>query len=556
MNSAKSHTSEHIFSDRFEQPVIPSGDQATRFLERISYGATAESLAAFEALGADFNSRRAAYLSEQLAPELINDSDCDNRLFAAGYTELDKPLSQAWQQFVVDEIGDRYQPVREVTAARLMRALYSRRQLLEMMVEFWHDHFNVYAWEFSIAPVFAHYDREVIRPFALGNFRQMLEPMAQSAAMMIYLDNRRSIGADFNENFARELLELHTMGAAAYYPTVNPNDVPRDGQGQPLGYCDNDVYEAARCLTGWTIRDNHWEFPDTPEYNTGEFLYYSEWHDRASKFFLGQFFLANQPAMADGRLVFDLLCQHRATAMHVCGKLAQRFVSDEPPLALVEAAADLFQSQWQAPDQIAQVLNLILSADAVSDGTQQKMRRPWESLIAALRKTDAECEPNDFLQWQPWGEFFYLLENTGHGPFRWPSPDGYPDIAQRWQSSSSLGQTWRMHSRLPLLEDNGQRLLPLRDITLAALPSAQRSANAIVDYWLARLINGDVSASRRQQLVDFMRQNAAATSALDFDYGDAPEGGWSGNDLSRHYVGARLMAMVSLIFTLPEYQQR
>ena len=103
-----------------------------------------------------------------------------------------------------------------------------------MMVEFWHDHFNVYGWEFAIAPVMAHYDRAVIRPHALGNFRTMLETVAQSTAMMIYLDNRRSMGSQFNENFARELLELHTMGAEAYYPTVDPNQVPTDGQGEPL----------------------------------------------------------------------------------------------------------------------------------------------------------------------------------------------------------------------------------------------------------------------------------------------------------------------------------
>ena len=199
----------------------------------------------------------------------------------------------------LDDYPYRYYPAAETQCLRMLRAVYSRRQVFERMVEFWHDHFNVQGWEFSIAPLFVHYDRDVIRPRTLGNFRAMLEDVAKAPAMLYFLDNKSSSVAGFNENFARELCELHTLGAQHYFPGNNPFDVPRDN-GIPRGYCDNDVYEAARALTGWTMRDDHWQFPQTPEYDTGEFLYWDGWHDKASKLFLGRVHPGQQSAGRDG----------------------------------------------------------------------------------------------------------------------------------------------------------------------------------------------------------------------------------------------------------------
>ena len=550
---------DRIFRDVFEAEVQPPGDLPRRALERFSYGATSASLEEFAQLGASDATRLAAWVDWQLAPASIHDADCQALIHSAGYQTLDKPLAQLWADHVRGPMSggsQRYLPVAEAAAARVVRAHCSRRQLYEMLVEFWHDHFNVYGWAFSIAPVFMHYDRDVIRPHALGNFRQMIEQVATSTAMLYYLDNRSSRGADFNENYARELLELHTMGAEAYYPTNNPFEVPTDPDGRPVGYSDNDVYEAARSFTGWTVRNGNWRFGGDPAFDTGEFVYVDSWHDKASKLFLRQFLVANGPAMADGRLVLDYLSHHPATARHVCAKLVRRFVADDPPPGLVESAAAVFLAHWESPDQIARVIRHILLAPEALDAHSGKIRRPWEMAMAALRKTGARAVPLPFSGWQPWDQFRNRLDQTGHGAFRWQPPDGYPDTAARWTSVSALGQTWRLMSVLPELHANDQPVLPIVEPTRQAFPDpAARTAGALVDWWLQRLFGSAVLPTRRQQLIDFLRQNAALDEGLDLDSG-LPHGSWAGHDLKRHYVPARLRATVALMFTLPEFHRR
>ena len=553
-NAPRRGSDDLIFSAGFEAMDAPLVPFARRVLERLTYGATPDDVALFESGGSDDVSRLASWLDAQLSPDFIDDSTCEQRLASAGYTTLDKTQAELWSDHIRGS-EPRSLPVSETQAARVLRAVCSRRQLYEMCVEFWHDHFSTYGWDFTIQALFSAHDRDVIRAHALGNFRAMLEAVAASPSMLFYLDNRSSRAGEFNENFARELLELHTMGVEAYYPTINPFDVPSDADG-PLGYCDNDVYEAARAFTGWTVADGHWQFPDQPEYDSGQFLYFAGWHDAASKLFLQEFVPPSQPALADGRQVLDLLAQHRATARHVCRKLAVRFIADDPPQALIESAADVFQAQWQASDQIAQVLRHLLESEAAFGDASGKRRRPYEMIIAMLRKTGAEVVPTDLSNWEPWGEFFNRLRQTGHGPFRWRTPDGFPDTGKSWSSTSVLGQTWRLLTRLPQLDDSiGNLILPVLDTTRAALSGAERTPANLVDFWIDRVLGYPPAASRRLELVNFMRQNGSSDQALDLDF-DPPFGSWSGGDLSQHFNGARLNAMVSLLFTLPEAMQR
>ncbi len=544
-----------LFTDDFEAVETADVPFAWRVLERLTYGARPDEVASFNALGANDDQRLSAWLNEQLAPETIDDNACEQRLASAGYVTLGKTISQLWADHVRGD-QSRGQPALETTAARVLRAVGSRRQLYERLVEFWHDHFNVYGWDFTIQALFSHYDGQVIRPNALGNFRIMLEAVAASPAMLFYLDNKSSRGSAFNENFARELMELHCMGVEAYFPTNSPKDVPLDDEGLKVGYSDWDVYEAARAFTGWTVADGHWQFPDTLEFDSGEFLYWAGWHDVAGKFFLGGFITPNQPELQDGRDALDRLASHPATARHVCRKLAVRLISDSPPVALVESAAEIFRAQWQAPDQIGQVVRHLLQSPLAFDDASGKRRRPYDHVIAMLRKTGAEVVPENLRDWNPWGEFFHRLRQTGHGPFRWRTPDGFPDDAGAWQSTSVLGQTWRLLSRLPQMDDvNDEQILPVLDITRSALAPAERTPRRIVDFWLDRVLGSQPLDFRRRDLIDFMRQNGSSEQVMDLD-SDPPYGFWSGNDLSRHYNGARLNAMVSLIFTLPEAHQR
>lgn len=567
---------ESIFSDGFESPppAVQLPPFAVRVFNKCAYGPRPGGVAAFNALGANDDARLAAWVDLQLDPDTLADAACDSRIAAANYATDGLTLAQLWSGYVRGAQSggvERYWPCDEAACLKLLRAVYSERQLYEVMIDFWHNHFNVTGWDFSIAPVFMHYDRDVIRGthpgsgkrYALGNFRALLEEVAKAPAMLMFLDNKSSRGASYNENFARELCELHTLGAAHYYPTIDPNEVPRDGSGAPLGYCDNDVYEAARALTGWTMRDDHWEFPDLPEYDTGEFLYHAPWHDKAGKYFMGYYILANRPAMADGRTVFDRLCQHIGTARNLCRKLCRRFISDSPPEDLVESAAQIWKAQWQAPDQIAQVMRHILNSSAFKTTWGEKTKRPWEALMQAFRATSADITPKPRTgTWNSYSELTSLFQQTGHGPFRWPTPDGYPDHSRKWQAVSPLSQTWRVLSRLPELRIPGgdenspsAYFLRIEEVSRAQFPTpALATAGAVVDFWISRLHGYPILPARRDEIVCFLGQKTdpAQAAAVQLTWNNA----WNSGALSGHYTLARLRAAVALVAMCPEFYQR
>jgi uncharacterized protein (DUF1800 family) len=549
---------EEIFADRFEDTSGDAEGFARQALERLTYGARPEDLNHFLALGSSSETRLAAWVDEQLDPQSLDESDLHHRLAAIPFETLDKTIVELWADHVTGSMAswpERYLPVSETEAARLIRAVYAQRQLNEMVVEFWHDHFNVAGWEFSIAPVFVQHDRDVVRAHSLGNFRQLLGAVARSTAMLYYLDNRENRAGGYNENWVREMLELHTLGVDAYYPGATHGHVPPGDDGLAAGYSDADVYDAARCFTGWTVRNGHWQFPPGPEFNTGEFFYYSDWHEGGSKYVLGQWIA--HTGQSEAELVMDLACQHSQTAHHLAHKLCRRFVSDEPPASLVESAAVVWQEHWQADDQIARVLRHILNSEEFRSGSGEKLRRPFEMVAAALRKTGAEIAPKDrFSGWQPWDEFFTRLQQTGHGSFRWPAPDGFPDTADLWSSVSVMGQVWRLLSRLPeLRESEGDPLMRIHELTVSHLSPQQRSARGLVDFWIQRLVGRPLAGQRRGELIDFLRQNADADTPLDIE-SNLPDGHWSASNLSAHYTPARLRAAVALICTCPEFHRR
>jgi uncharacterized protein (DUF1800 family) len=567
-----------IFASGFESTGgVAGADFAVEVLQRLAYGPAPGDVAAFEALAASPAARLQIWVDQQLAPAAIPDAACEARIAAADYTTLGKSRTQLWADHVLGAMNawpQRYFPAAETECATLLRATCSRRQLYERMVEFWHGHLNVFGWEFGIAPMWVEYDRDVVRPHALGNFRSLLEAMAKSAAMLMYLDNASNTAAGFNENFARELLELHTLGAEHYYGVVSPPEVPvfeahelplgDPFVGEPKGYVDNDVYDAARCFTGWTLRDGRW--PYTGE-NDGSYVYRPGNHARGTKYVVGLLLFDNIIAERDGRDVLDWLARHPSTARHVCRKLCVRFVADDPPQALVESAAAVFRQHWQAPDQIARTLRHIVLSPEFSASLGGKLKRPFEAFVSLLRAANADFSPQPFAAWSPYGELFNRLQLTGNSLFRWPTPDGPPDVARKWSSVSALGQSWKLFSRTPEWRqpDAGNDppfLLPIHAETLAALPANQRSAESLVDYWVGRLVGRALAPARRTVLVDFMRQNAAPGDALDLvedtitDGVPQRTGIWRGSDLKRHYSIARLRALVGLIAATPEFLQR
>lgn len=575
---------------REELPVAPDAltypPAPVRWLTRGTFGFTATEFAAFEALGADDDARWHAWIERQLDPAGIDDGACEARVAGAGFTTLTKPANQLWNEHhaVTDDYGLRMLPVAESECATIIRQTYSERQLYEVLVDFWHDHFSVFGWDYDGGPMFPAFDRDAIRPFghALGNFRAMLQAVGESASMMYMLDLYANAAGGPNENYARELMELHTLGAENYAGIVLNPDSPTnmellghytawDGVEQRLKYVDDDVYEAARALTGWTISGANWPYDPVNGVPLGEFAYDDTTHDSGVKRILARYFPAYQ-GQADGLVLYDMLAEHPGTAHHVAGKLCRRFVGDAAPASLVDAAADVFHAAWQAPDQIAQVLRVILGSDAFKSSWGTKMKRPGMAAVCALRATAADFTPKpDYPNsgWTTSEEFLYRLQAAGHRPFYWPAPNGYPDDQTTWSSTGTLGMTLRMLPRLLEMHQgtSADYTMPfLSDVhaqTLAAFADQEtRSADHLIDYWCDRIL-GYRPEPLRGKVVDFLRQNAAPNDALDLVSDDTDGDGhplhrgvWDAGNLSNHYTIARLRTAIALILCSPEFLRR
>ena len=530
--------------------TLPRPPFAVRALNNLGFGATTASISEFNGLGGDDTTRLTRHVDAQLNWQAIDDSAVETRLANAGYTTLGKSLAQLWADHVVPDPDwdTRMRPAWEVQRAAFVRAAYSKRQLLEVMANFWHDHFNVTVSDFNAGPVFPHFDRDVIRAYAFGNFRQMLEAVAKSTSMQYYLDNVDNTRAGPNENYARELLELHTLGAENYLGFMDPFQVPPcpEDPAYPIGYTDNDVYEVASCFTGWTVKNGNWEYPTE---NDGTFVYRADWHDAGPKYPLGKYLYPEQAALKDGRDVLDRLASHPRVARFICKKLVRRFFADDPPQSLVESAATLFRQNWQAPDQIRTVLRHILLSDTAYNTWGEKNRRPFEAVVAALRVLGSDWTlrvgngASD--------DFMWRMGATGNDPYAWPAPNGYPDTGVAWSGSNSFAMTWRFLNGLTEFVDGSTQVVPILSATRAGLPVAQWTATKLVDYWCQRILGYKPVSTRRQALIDFMAQNGNPASDVIAD-----DDIWSANDLKHHYNQQRLRSMVSLVLMTPEYLSR
>jgi len=508
----------------------PPPAAAVLALNKMGYGPSQGDIGAFNALGSNGDERHTAYVEQQLNPNGIDDSEADARLAAAGFATLDMTLEQLWANYVTGD-GYRYRPYYEVRNAAFIRALYSTRQLKELMVNFWHNHFNVYGRDYWIAPVFSSYDRDVIRANVFGNFRAMLDGMAKHTAMLYYLDNYTSSNAGPNENFCRELFELHTMGAENYLGVMQQSQVPLDNEGRPIGYVDADVFEATRCFTGWSVNNS------SSTGNTGAFLYRSEWHDRFQKTVLGTFIPQDQPDLKDGHDVLDALASHPGTARFIARKLCAKLISDDPPQSIIDQAAAVFMDNLDSSVQLKKVMRTILNSDEFRTTWAEKAKNPFEITISAMRGTNSHFhfayDANDT------DSFFYRYDDTGQPIYRWPAPDGYPDTRDKWQSASPRVMTWRFANWLIDFHDsNGNFYLDL----LGQTPGNVRSANEIADFWINRILGYSMTTADRTQIVQFMAQghNPDADLPLDTD----------------EDTRDRLRAMVGLILMSPTFQWR
>jgi uncharacterized protein (DUF1800 family) len=434
-----------------EEQVAPEGDWLIQqSLRRITYGPTAEELSHARQIGIG------AFIAEQLAPEAIEEDPHLAPILAEFETLTAEPHD------LVD-LDPRNQPAIELATAAGNRAAYSRRQLYEIMVDFWTNHFNIFIGtppELFLKP---SDDRLVIRPHALGTFPELLKASAMSPAMLTYLDNAFSNQEDPNENYARELLELHTLGV--------------DG-----GYTQKDVEETARVFTGWSVTS--FRTSDQP----GKFQFRPIWHDDGEKTVLGHHFPSGV-GQNEGEQLLEILAMHPSTARHLSFKLCRRFVADDPPEALVEQAAETYLATH---GDIRAVLETILLSEAFSKSLGLKYKRPFEFAVSAMRVTGAQTVINR--------RTGFLINQMGQPIFFWTTPDGFPDTANDWISTTGMMTRWNFSLALALggLGD--------RPINWAAITDEAAEPGLIVERLADRLIHEPLSQEALQLFVDFAEQ--------------------------------------------------
>jgi len=399
-------------------PPLPTGAlTAALLVDKLTFGPRPGLAAAVEARGL------AEWIEDQLRPSERGVPDAEARL--AGCTTLRNTHRQNYD--VQAGPAGAAQLEAELDWATIRRAVSSERQLFELMCDFWRNHFNVWRHHTWMTFLITRDHETVIRPHALGKFSEMLSASAHSTAMLDYLDNLPSDASapgGVNENYARELLELHTLGII-------------DGQ---KAYTEADVRGVAQVMSGWSI-----DWSDTPSRYDFAFLPWQ--HDRSAVSILGGAF--TRPARSygqgysDGVRLLDVLAHHPSTARYVCWKLVRRFVADVPPPDLVNSAAAVFTANDTA---IVPVLRHIISSPHFAAAHRSKVRRPFEQLVASLRALDATM--GDDPRGHAADTLRCALEDLGQPIFERPSPDGYPDAAGAWVSSEGLLQRWAMAGRL------------------------------------------------------------------------------------------------------------
>ena len=431
--------------------------------------------------------------------------------------------------------------VGELQASRILRAVYSDRQLQEVMVDFWTNHFNVFAGKGADRWLLVSYDRDTIRPNALGKFSNLLQATAKSPAMLFYLDNFQSVSPNaqlgggnglrgqrgplaqllmggrannpnngvsprmtnnpeqqrpqqqarrgINENYARELMELHTLGVEG-------------------GYTQKDVQEVARCFTGWTILAprgagaatqamRNGPRADMLRENAGSFFFNPRAHDDGEKTVLGHKISAGG-GMKDGLIVLDLLARSSATAKFVATKLVRHFVSDDPPAALVDRVAAAFT---KSDGDIRETLRAIFTSPEFNSAEtyRAKVKRPFELAISAIRTLGADTTGGPQLhQW---------IARMGEPLYGFQTPNGYSDSAESWVNTGGLLE--RLNFGLTLASNRiPGTSVDLKRFLGSANDPQSLSKTQIMDRFLNLIVAGDITAKTKEALLKQLNEQA------------------------------------------------
>lgn len=500
-----------------------TADQQVRHvLNRLAFGARPGDYDRVRAMGVD------AWIEQQLFPERIPDPAVRqfvsqlptyNASVAELLAEYPRP-GQVQQQLTRARTAADSQMIRqqnaagravnvELQAARVGRAVASERQLEEVLVDFWLNHFSVFIGKNGQMRYYlAAYEREAIRPHVLGNFRTMLGAVAKSPAMLIYLDNAQSQAepgrttlamagrggvagrggrgagrgmvmppqpqrrAGLNENYARELLELHTLGVDA-------------------GYTQQDVIEVARAFTGWAVlppegggRANQRMAGLVVD---GHFMFRPQAHDAEPKTVLGNR-LGRGRGIEDGEQVLDIVARHPSTARYIATKLATRLVSDKPPASVIDRAAATF---LRTDGNLREVVRTIVTSPEffAADAYRAKVKSPFEVVVSALRAVGAPPDPTP--------RTAQLVATLGQPVFGRQTPDGWPETGDEWINTGAILNrinfgTALAAGRVPGVTQQGWPL---------PVGVRRESREAQVDAVVQAFLGGEVSAETRQILI-------------------------------------------------------
>jgi uncharacterized protein (DUF1800 family) len=518
---------------------LTADQQIIHALSRLTFGARPGDVQKVRTIGLD------NWIDQQLLPEKIDDSAIETfvskysmlnqdqnsllqqyaqqqrerqqvRMARADSTRVNAGDSTAMRQQLQQQFNLTRQVVTQLQSSRVARAVASERQLQEVMTDFWENHFNIYAQKGGPEPYYlTDFDENVIRPRALGKFRDLLEAVSRSPAMLFYLDNARSMADStrptlagsgkrrlgrfpmqqrplppqrqrqgLNENYGRELLELHTLGV--------------DG-----GYSQQDVINVARAFTGWTIQ---------PPAQGGGFIFRPQVHDAGDKIVLGHT-LAAARGMEDAEDVLDILARSPATAHFISFKLARRFVSDSPSKALVEHAAQVYLT---TDGDIREVLRAIITSPEFFSqrAFHSKVKTPFEVVVSALRSLNALPDSTP--------RTAQVIAFLGQPIFGHQAPNGWPETGDAWMNTGAI------LNRINFGMAAAAGRLPGVDIRALSALDTLRSASRDkqVDAVVATILNGMISPDTRAVLLSGehpMLANGAGASAMQDMTGAAPD---------------------------------
>ena len=563
-------------------------EQIRHVLGRLAFGPRPGDVERVRAMGVD------AWIARQLEPRRIEDARMDR--FLSRFTTLASSTEELMREYPSPQLmraarerdararGDTVRPaadtvmsrsdsvarelaarasrrvLAELQTAKVARAVLTERQLDEVMVDFWMNHFSIFAGKGPERYLIGAFERDVIRPRALGRFRDLLGATASSPAMLFYLDNwqsaaeperpvlharpagteggrgRRSAGVaspgtpqrpprGLNENYARELLELHTVGV--------------DG-----GYTQEDVVNVARAFTGWSLVQ--------PRVDP-RFVFRPVMHDAGAKVVLGQR-LAPGRGFADGEQVLDILARHPATARHIATKLARRFVSDSPPPALVERAAATFR---RTDGDIREVVRTIVTSPEFFSRAayRAKVKSPFELVVSAVRAIGAAPDATP--------RTAQLVARLGQPLYLHQAPNGYPETGDAWINAGSILN--RINFGLALAAGRIPGASPGRWPEFGRLGGASRAAQ--VDGVVEGIMGGEASADTRRVLEagenpllrasgQLRGDDPVAVDPMIVDVDPAPDGGPRRDPLGGPFRLDGLAELLGLAIGSPEFQRR